>query len=323
MKMNMKIEQETTYHYSFDTAKDEEQLTIDSVLRLFGTHENHRLFLNWGFLSLNQFKGEMEDVLTEIPPPSRFHEEDLNNFTPPSPPIPSPFLLFSNPKPNEPLRPNLLIIAISFPSLYVLHHVPSKALIGSLVLPETPFSGNSIEPSLRDKSCNIYNVGDAKNSILLVSVQCPVAAERAHVVAKLLIGEQIIPERVVVFNSVQRQNFRGRLSPDETFAFKLETSSERKELSDSHALRGLDYLPSGSVVDGLAAALLARCQMRNIKGALCVAWPEVGGAAVDLVKSILRNVSPSLDIGVHGNAEDEGLWSSQNRDHHFDSDLYT
>lgn len=265
----------------------------------------------------------MEDVITEIPPPSRFHEEDLNNFTLPSPHIPSPFLVFSNPKPNEPLRPSLLVVAISSPSLYVFHHLPSKVLIGSLILPEIPFSGNSSEPSLRDKSCNIYAVGDANHLILIVSVQCPVAAERAHIVAKVLIGEQIIPERVVVFDSVQPQNFRGRLSPDETFAFKLETSLERKELSDNHALKGLDYLPSGSVVDGLAAAFLARCQMRNIKGALCVAWPEVGGAAVALVKSILRNILPSLDKGIHGNAEEEGLWFSQNRDHHFDSDLYT
>ncbi|KAM6571901.1 hypothetical protein CsatA_015981 [Cannabis sativa] len=262
----------------------------------------------------------MEDVLTDIPPPSRFYEEDLYNFTPPLPPIPSPFLLFSNPKPNEPLRPTLLIIALSSPSLYVFHHLPSKVLIGSLTLPEIPFSGNSIEPSLRDKSCNIYAIGDKNNSVLVVSVQCPVAVERSHLVAKVLISEQIIPERVLVFDSIQRQNFRGRLLPDEPFAFKLVTSLERKEPSDSRALKGLDYLPSGSLVDGLGAALLARCQMKSIKGTLCVGWPEVGGVAVTLVKSLLKSVLPSLDINIH---EDKDLWSSQNRDHHFDSNMYT
>jgi hypothetical protein len=104
----------------------------------------------------------MEDVLTDIPPPSRFFQEDLNNFTPPSPALPSPFLIVSNPKPDEPLRPSLLIIAISSPSLYVFDHLSSKSLIGSLILPEISFSGNSIEPSLGDKSCNInsLNVGD-------------------------------------------------------------------------------------------------------------------------------------------------------------------
>ncbi|KAM3753601.1 hypothetical protein ACB098_03G105600 [Castanea mollissima] len=236
----------------------------------------------------------MEDVLTEIPPPSRFFQEDLNNFAPPSPPLPSPFLVFSNPKPNEPLRPSLLIVAISSPSLYVFHQLSSKTLIGSLILPEIPFSGNSIEPSLGDKSCNIYTHNDAHDSSIIISVQCSIAAERSNIVAKLLIGEQIIPGRVLILDSVQSQSFRGKLSPDETFAFKLETSSEREGLDDSSLLKGINYFPSGSVVDGLAAALLGRCQMRNIKGTLCVLWPEFGGAAVSLVKSLLqRNVLPA------------------------------
>ncbi|KAJ0095601.1 hypothetical protein Patl1_16588 [Pistacia atlantica] len=112
----------------------------------------------------------MEDVLTEIPPPSRFFQEDLYNFAPPSPPLPSPFIL------------------------------------------------------------------------------CPVAAGRSHIVAKLLIGEQIVPERVLILDSVQTRNFRGKLSLDETCAFKLETSSERK--GGSSLLKDVDYFPSGSMVDG-------------------------------------------------------------------------
>lgn len=265
----------------------------------------------------------MEDVLTEIPPPSRFDQEDLNNFTPPSPPIPSPFLMFSNPKPEEPLCPSLLVVALSSPSLYIFHHLPSKALVGSLILPEVPFSGNSIKPALRDKSCNIYSIGNANNSILLVLVQCPVAAERSHIVAKLLIGEQIVPESVLVLDSIQRQNFRGRLSPDDTFAFKLESSSERKGLRDGPALKGLDYFPSGSVVEGLAAALLSRCETQKIKGTLCVTWPEVGSSAVSLVKTILKNVLPSLDLSIRSGAEDEHFRSGHIKDNLFDSELYT
>jgi|UniRef100_A0A2N9H0Y4 hypothetical protein len=266
----------------------------------------------------------MEDALTEIPPPSRFFEEDLNNFTPPSIPLPSPFLVFSNPRPNEPLRPSLLILAISSPSLYVFHQLSSKILIGSLILPEIPFSGNSIEPSLGDKSCNIYTLNDADDSIILISVQCSVAAERSHIVAKLLIGDQIIPDRVLILDSVQSQNFRGKLSPDETYSFKLETASERKGLGDSTLLKGIDYFPSGSVVDGLAAALLGRCQMNNIKGTLCVSWPEFGGAVVSLVKSLLqRNVLPSLDLSINGDAGNEYSRFSWTKDHPFDSELYT
>ena len=263
----------------------------------------------------------MEDVLTEIPPPSRFFQEDLNNFAPPSPPLPlpSPFLVFSNPKPNEPLRPSLLIVAISSPSLYVFHQLSSKTLIGTLILPEIPFSGNSIEPSLADKSCNIYTHNDADDSIIIISVQCSIAADRSNVVAKLLIGEKIIPERVLILDSVRSQSFRGKLSPDETFAFKLETSSERKGLDDSSLLKGINYFPSGSVVDGLSAALLGRCQMRNIKGTLCVSWPQFGVPAVSLLKSLLqRNVLPGLDLSI--NADGVVSWT---KDHSFDSELYT
>ncbi|KDP31434.1 hypothetical protein JCGZ_11810 [Jatropha curcas] len=270
----------------------------------------------------------MEDVLTEIPPPSRFFQEDLNNFTPPSPPLPSPFLLFSNPKPDQPLCPSLLIIALSTPSLYVFHHVSSKTLIGSVFIPEIPFSGNSIDPSLRDKSCNIYALNDADKLTLLVSIQCSVSAERSNVVAKLLIGEQIIPERVLILDSIKIQNFRGKLSSDEACAFKLETSTERKGHTNgcggSSLLKGLDYLPSGSMVDGLAAALLARCQMRNMKGTLCVSWPEHDGSAVALIKSVLqKNVLHRINLSSNGNAEDKYLWSSRIKDSSFDSELYT
>lgn len=268
----------------------------------------------------------MEDVITDIPPPSRFFQEDLNNFTPPSPSLPCPFLLFSNCKPELPLRPSLLIIAMSSPSLYVFHHVSSKTLIGSLILPEIPFSGNSVEPSLKDRSCNIYFLNDADNFVLVVSIQCKVSAERSNVVAKLLLGEQIVPERVLICDSVQSRNFRGALSPDETFALKLETSLERRGAKDGcvsqSLLRNLDLFPSGSVIDGLAAALLGRCQVKKLRGTLCISWPEHGGCAALLMRSLLlRDVLPSLKISSGG--EDEYLKFSGTNDHHLDSDLYT
>ncbi|CAL5338525.1 unnamed protein product [Camellia sinensis] len=263
----------------------------------------------------------MEDVITAIPPPSRFFLEDLNNFTPPSPPLPPPFLLFSTPNPNKPICPSLLIIASSSSSLHFFHYVSSKTLIGTLILPEIPFSGNSIEPSLRDKSCNVYALNnDDNNLIVVVSVQCPIAAERSHAVAKLLIGEQIVPEKVLILDSIQSRNFRGKLSPDETFAFKLETSQQKKGL----LLKGVDYFPSGSVVDGLSAALLGRCQMRTIKGTLCVSWPEFGGSVASLVKSLLlKDVVPGLEYSIDGEVEDVCLRIGRINDHPLDSELYT
>lgn len=271
----------------------------------------------------------MEDVLTEIPPPSRFFQEDLNNFISPSPPLPTPFFVFSKPKLDGPLRPSLLIIALSSPSLFIFDQIPSKNLIGTLILPEIALSGISVEPSRGDKSCNIYAIDDAAdNSILLVTVQCPVAAERCHLIAKMLIGQCILAERVLIFTSIQSQNFRGKLSPDETFAFKLETSPERSSADTgsghSSLLKGLDYFPSGSMIDGLAAALLGRCEMMNIRGALCVSWPEFDGSVVAMIKSILhRNVLPHFRFRLNCDGGEQLSRSTLYKDQPLDPELYT
>lgn len=267
---------------------------------------------------------EMDDVITDIPPPSRLLLEDLNNFTPPPPSLPSPFLVFSNADSRKSFSPSLLLIAMSSPSLHLLHHLSSKTLVGSLILPEIPFSGNSVEPSLRDKSCNIYALNDGDKMIMIVLVQFSVTSERANAVAKLLIGEKIIPERVLILDSIQSHNFRGRLSPDETIAFKLETSLERKhsEANDSF-IKGVDYYPSGSMVDGLDAALLSRCQLKKMKGTLCVSWPDFGIPAMSLVKSLLvKNVLKGINYTINEEYEDEYLRLSRRKDR-VDSDLYT
>ncbi|KAL1807060.1 hypothetical protein DCAR_0832925 [Daucus carota subsp. sativus] len=265
----------------------------------------------------------MEDVITDLPPPSRFFLDDLNNFAPPPTTLPSPFLVFSTPKPNKPLCPSLLIFALSSPSLNFLHHLPSKVLIGTLVLPEIPFSGISLEPSLTDKSCNIYSINNAGKMIIIVSVQYAVAAERTHAVAKMLIGKHIIPERVLILDSLQSRNFRGKLPPDETFALKLETSMERKlpedDPEESQLLKSVGYFPSGSVVDGLAAALLSRCEMEKLKGTLSVSWPESGGSVTSLVRSLLlKDVLPGLELSIKSDDEDKYMRSGV-----LDLDIYT
>ncbi|CAF1920058.1 unnamed protein product [Brassica oleracea var. botrytis] len=270
----------------------------------------------------------MEDALTENPPPSRFFQEDLNNFaSPPPEPLPSPFIVFSNPKPELPLKPSLLIIALSSPSLHIFHSLPSKTLIGTLIIPELPFSGNTVEPSLQDKSCNIYSLSDNNNNnnnnaVLLVSVQLPVPPERSNLVSRLLVGQDIVPARVIILDSIQSRNFRGRLSPDEALAAKLETSSEKKAAATSRL--SLDYFPSGSVIDGLSASLLSRCQLKNIRGTLVVSWPEFDPSVVRFLGALLKSIVPSLDIkSVDKDLEKYSSRTGLKRDAWLDSDLYT
>ncbi|CAG7862221.1 unnamed protein product [Brassica rapa] len=80
-------------------------------------------------------------------------------------------------------------------------------------MPEVPFFGNTIEPSLQDKTCNIYSaklISNNKSSILLVYVQLHVSPERSNLVLRLLIGQDIIPERVIILDSIQSHNLTRR-----------------------------------------------------------------------------------------------------------------
>lgn len=264
----------------------------------------------------------MDDVLTDIPPPSRFFEEDLNIFTAPSPTLPMPSIVLSDPNSNETLRPSLLIFAISPPSLHIFHYASSKKLIGTLNLPEIPSSGNTDATSSKTKSCNIYALNDTEKQVLVICVQFHLPAERCHAVAKLLLADKIVPERVLILDSIQIQKFRGKLSRDDTVAFKLETSSEKKGSGESPLLREIDYFPSGSLVDGLAAALLGQCQIKNIRGTLCVSWPEFGKPVMRLIKSLLmKHVLPDFDFTT--SSEDESAKSNWLKDPLLESDFYT
>lgn len=116
-------------------------------------------------------------------------------------------------------------------------------------------------------------------------------------------------------------NHRGLLSSDRAVAFKLESLAERKRADgEKKLLDGLEYYPSGSVVDGLGAAILGRCQVLNIRASLCVSWPQFDGSVVLLLKDLLRRCAlPEFDFGLSG---DDVLKYGKSKDHVFQSHLY-
>ncbi|KAL8217653.1 hypothetical protein R6Q57_021026 [Mikania cordata] len=86
---------------------------------------------------------------------------------------------------------------------------------------------------------------------------------------------------------------------------KLETSVERKGVP---LLKNLKYFPSGSVAEGVGAALLACCQMKNRKASLCVSWPESGGSVTSMVQALLlKVVLHDMELRIDANSDDEGL----------------
>jgi hypothetical protein len=110
-------------------------------------------------------------------------------------------------------------------------------------------------------------------------------------VAKCLIGSVGV-DQVVIFDCMKSQNYRGRIEVDETLAFKLETKQQRLDRGNL-TVNGVDHLPSGSVMDGLGAAILTECQMKGIKGTLLATWPENGGFGV--LKMVFKELG--FDVG--------------------------
>ncbi|KAI3877718.1 hypothetical protein MKW98_020199 [Papaver atlanticum] len=49
-----------------------------------------------------------------------------------------------------------------------------------------------------------------------------------------------------------------------------------ENLNSEVMVKGLDYFPSGSVIDGISAALLARYQIKKIRVTLSITWPQNG-----------------------------------------------
>ncbi|KAI3937055.1 hypothetical protein MKX01_015270 [Papaver californicum] len=91
-----------------------------------------------------------------------------------------------------------------------------------------------------------------------------------------------------------------------------------EKLNSEVMVKGLDYFPSGSVIDGISAALLARCQIKKIPATLCVTWPQNGYSVISYLKSVvLRDVLPKLTLS------SVVLDSDLDRGSRYESELYT
>lgn len=105
---------------------------------------------------------------------------------------------------------------------------------------------------------------------------------------------------------------------DETLAFKLATVEERS--GGQPLVQGVDYLPSGSVMDGLGAAVIAECQMRRAKGTLVATWPaNCRSTVVPIIRSLLQGLS--IDVGA-SDVDDE-FDAGCSFSSRYVSDLYT
>ncbi|KAK4753538.1 hypothetical protein SAY87_001642 [Trapa incisa] len=113
----------------------------------------------------------------------------------------------------------------------------------------------------------------------------PKKPTESHFRPPLAVGDLRVTQRRSGLSVKRAERFT--VSHLETFLrvkFRARTFTAGSQLSglgDSSLLKDLEYFPSWSTIDGLAAALLAPCEMRNIKGILCVSWPEFDSSVMN------------------------------------------
>ncbi|MCO5611220.1 hypothetical protein L7F22_065471 [Adiantum nelumboides] len=258
----------------------------------------------------------VQDPLTDLPPPSRLDFEELSNFTVDAASAPPPAFISwaANVELETPLQPHLLFIASSPSGLHLIDHLPGKLLLGSVVLPAEDHSderssktslfddGNIKGRSIYDArnpvkqpvhACNMYALDGEQASVILVAVQSPIAEERANAWARVVL-EAIAAERVLVAAMLQREHYRGKLSADDEVVFRLESDALRLEKLGKKELTDIPYFSSGSLVSGLAAAVLTRCQLLGSKGRVLLSWPESRSSAPSFLAMAL-NQFPDME----------------------------
>ncbi|KAL2608672.1 hypothetical protein R1flu_027245 [Riccia fluitans] len=252
----------------------------------------------------------MRDPLVEDPPPSRFDPEELDIFapipgaarTPPTIQWQSSAAAFLQ---TGKLHPEFLILALSRISTNLIWHLPDKILLGSILLPGKSSVKKTGEPGPLDKIANIYTCGSCQ-LLIIVSVQYHVPEEGAYLWTKTLF-QAIQPERVLILGLTPIYHFRGKLSSDEPSYFLLETDHQKREgkadliyskMEEMEDLKPVaPYYPSGSLVDGLAAALLTHSQLRGIRGRLLLTWPAEDYRLAQMLAATLTNVLRSIPEG--------------------------
>lgn len=181
---------------------------------------------------------------------------------------------------------------------------PDRRPLGSIVLPEVPMKGNSIQAtSLTNRTCSLFACGENGEIVLCVCLY-DVQEKRANSFASSLYSTGLPLKQVLVIASLASDELRGApmmdLDPsDGPLLFLLSTQAARAEREDGGASSRVQIpiLLSGTVVGGLPAAILSGSQARGISADLIVhveMVPSLAPLAVrPLAASILQILSTS------------------------------
>ncbi|GAQ88760.1 hypothetical protein KFL_004570020 [Klebsormidium nitens] len=130
--------------------------------------------------------------------------------------------------------------------------------------------------------------------IILVSVPEGVRQEGAAAWARALFGG-VSATRTVVLGSIPRSKFLGAADEGASpVIYTVETSAQRA--ATGQAGTNVTYLPTGNLVDGVAAAVVSHCQVRNLVATLLVNIDQTSGPDQKMVQALTNEIKECLQL---------------------------
>lgn len=180
---------------------------------------------------------------------------------------------------------------------------PPRQAVGRISVPELVRVRSPLEEEFGTgqqpvHTCTLHALGGSSSGSGLLLVQCPreLPAEQAPVWARTVMAA-LQPRALVVAATLPAMSYRGPGDPaDEDLVFSLQTEAAAAGAAGAAGLP--PPLPEGTMLGGLAAALLARAELQQLPAAL------VAGVQAQQVPDaqFLFALGQALAAALHGTA---------------------
>lgn len=165
--------------------------------------------------------------------------------------------------------PSLAVFAFgAAPCAYARARFQLGHLAGAVLLPEVDVSGSALEPSVRDRSCDIYRLPlEPPYDALVLVCQYPIRSERAHAWAECVL-RAISPARALVLDEQPwHPALPERAGPGPCIR-ALETTAHKAARAAGGAPPAAPELEPLGMIGGAPAELLSRCEAAGVPALL-------------------------------------------------------
>jgi len=167
------------------------------------------------------------------------------------------------------IKTKTLLVMMCTSSHLLMHRAcEKKRMIGSILCTSVPMRGNRVRPHHQDRTCFVYALGDPTECLVLVC-QARLGIVETNLLPKVLF-EKIEPERVLVLDSFVGSGISNRYRSQELAPSMFSLRTRAKQGDPVRVDAGLPMLPSGILLEGALASLMAHCEAMSWDGVALV-----------------------------------------------------